>query len=53
VHTGAGWFRYQYTIENSIEVGANAVPNAVDVSVEGGGSETWVVGKYEIPWWPR
>jgi hypothetical protein len=53
VHTGAGWLGYQYAIENSIEGGFNLVPNGVDVSIEGGGSYTWVTQKYDIPWWPR
>ena len=52
VQTNAGLLGYQYTIENSIEVGANAVPNEIDISFEGGMSESWIKYKYVIPWWP-
>ncbi|MBK9209394.1 MAG: hypothetical protein IPL71_14250 [Anaerolineales bacterium] len=53
VHTGAGLIGYQFSIETSMEVGVNAVPNGVDVSLEGGGSETWNIDTpYQIPWWP-
>ncbi len=53
VYTDAGLLGYQYATENSVEIGANAVPNGLDVSIEGGMSQSWVISKYEIPWWPR
>jgi hypothetical protein len=53
VYTGNGLLGYQYTIEKSIEYGGNAVPNGIDVSVEGGGSSSWMIREpYQISWWP-
>jgi RHS repeat-associated protein len=53
VHTNAGLLGYQYSIENSLEIGINSVPNGLDLGVEGGGSDSWIIGNpYQIPWWP-
>ena len=39
---------YMYTVENSIQIGGNAVPNGFDFNFEGGASESFVVGYIDL-----